>query len=124
MLNFSSILLFTENVEKLNGFYKQVFQKEPDMTDGGYFGYMVGKGFITIGPHDKVKGMNMSPERVMINFETADVKGEFERIKMLGATVIAAPYTMEGYPDMWVATLADPDGNYFQLMVPWEPGKM
>ncbi len=24
---------------------------------------------------------------------------------------------IEGF---WIATLADPDGNYFQLMTPWE----
>jgi hypothetical protein len=23
-------------------------------------------------------------------------------------------------PTMWLATLADPDGNYFQLATPWE----
>ena len=36
-------------------------------------------------------------------------------IKALGAKVIRAPYQMgEG----WIATLADPDGNFFQLMTP------
>ena len=30
--------------------------------------------------------------RVMLNFETAQVQDEFERIKALGAAVIAAPY--------------------------------
>jgi predicted enzyme related to lactoylglutathione lyase len=53
----------------------------------------------------------------MLNFETSQVKEEFERIKALGAVVIAAPYQMGGG---WIATLADPDGNYFQLMSPME----
>jgi predicted enzyme related to lactoylglutathione lyase len=49
----------------------------------------------------------------MFNFETAQVKEEFERIKALGATIIREPYQIgEG----WIATLADPDGNYFQLV--------
>jgi len=52
---------------------------------------------------------------VMLNFETAQVQQEFDRIKALGAAVVAAPYKMgEG----WIATLADSDGNYFQLMTP------
>ncbi len=51
----------------------------------------------------------------MINFETAQVQQEFERIKALGGKVIREPYQMgQG----WIATLADPDGNYFQLVTP------
>jgi len=37
------------------------------------------------------------------------------RIKALGAAVIAAPYQIG---QVWIATLADPDGNYFLLMTP------
>jgi predicted enzyme related to lactoylglutathione lyase len=51
----------------------------------------------------------------MFNFETSQVKEEYERIKALGAVVIKEPYEMEGG---WIATLADPDGNYFQLVSP------
>jgi predicted enzyme related to lactoylglutathione lyase len=36
-------------------------------------------------------------------------------MKELGAIVIRAPYEMSGG---WIATLADPDGNYFQLVSP------
>lgn len=53
----------------------------------------------------------------MLNFETSQVKEEFERIKALGGMVIRDPYQMDGG---WIATLADPDGNYFQLVTPME----
>lgn len=33
--------------------------------------------------------------------------------------VVKEPYELQG---MWIATFADPDGNYFQLMSPWEEG--
>ena len=56
----------------------------------------------------------------MLNFETADVKGEFERIKGLGAEVVAEPYEPGG-GGMLMCTFADPDGNYFQLSTPWNP---
>ena len=52
----------------------------------------------------------------MINFETTQVKEEFERIKAAGAAVIREPYQIGGTG--WIATLADPDGNYFQLTTP------
>ena len=123
MLNFNSILVFSENPEKLGEFYKKVFQKEPEWKEGGYTGFQVGAGFFTVGPHNKVKGKNSSPERLLLNFETEDVKVEFDRIKELGAQVVASPYQPKEDLKMWIATLADPDGNYFQLMTPFEGGK-
>jgi predicted enzyme related to lactoylglutathione lyase len=120
MLDFNSILVFSEDPKKLADFYKRVFQKDPDWSEGGYFGFMAGKGFITFGPHDKVQGRNANPERVMFNFETEDVKGEFERIKKLGAAVVAEPYNPAEDPKAMIATFADPDKNYFQLVTPWE----
>lgn len=123
MLNFNSILVFSENPKKLADFYKKVFQKEPDMDGGDYFGFLVGEGFITFGPHDKIKGKNLNPERIIINLETEDVKEEFKRIKTLGAKVIAEPYQMGDDNEAWIATLEDLDGNYFQLMSPWDSGK-
>lgn len=53
----------------------------------------------------------------MFNFETKEVKEEFARLKKAGAVVVKEPYDMGG---AWIATLADPDGNFFQLMTPWE----
>jgi predicted enzyme related to lactoylglutathione lyase len=101
-------------------FYKRVFQKDPDWSEGGYNGFMAGKGFINFYPHDKVQGRNANLERMMFNFEIKDVKGEFERIKKLGAAVVAEPYNPMEDPKGMIATFADPDNNYFQLVTPWE----
>lgn len=123
MLNFNSILVFSEDPKKLSDFYEKVLQAGPNWVEGGYYGFMAGQGMITFGPHDKVSGKSKEPERIMLNFETPDVKEEFERIKELGATVIKEPYQMgmeEEDWKGWIATFADPDGNYFQLMTPWE----
>jgi predicted enzyme related to lactoylglutathione lyase len=61
-------------------------------------------------------GNTKDPGRVLVNFETAQVQAEFERIKAIpGAAVIREPYQMG---EAWLATLADPDGNYFQLVSP------
>jgi predicted enzyme related to lactoylglutathione lyase len=119
MLNLNSLLVSSQNPKRLREFYGKIFGKEPDMDDNGYFGWLVGKAFLSFGPHDKVKGKNKNPEQIIFNFETDDVKGEFERIKGMGAEVIAEPYEMG---KAWIATLADPDGNYFQLITPWEDG--
>ena len=124
MLNFNSILVFSADPGKLADFYQGVFGGDPVMDSGGYKGFQVGSGFITIGPHDKVHGSNTNPERILLNLETSDVKGEFDRIKRLGAKVIAEPYQMDEATDGWIATLADPDGNYFQLMTPFDPSQL
>ncbi len=120
MLNLNSLMVGSHDSKALAAFYEKVLDKKPDMVDGDWYGFAAGSTFLSIGMHDKVKGTSQNPERLILNFETSDVKGEFERIKGLGATVIAEPYQMgEGEQAAWIATFADPDGNYFQLMPPW-----
>ena len=101
----------------LTAFYEKVFGKPTDMADqeNGFWGWQVGSGFVGILMHSEMNGNAKDPGRVMINFETPQVKEEFERIKSLGGAVIKEPYDMGGG---FIATLADPDGNYFQLMNP------
>jgi predicted enzyme related to lactoylglutathione lyase len=119
MLNLNSLLLFSEAPKKLVDFYRQVLGREPKWQEGEYSVFEVEACALVIGPHGGVHGRNKNPERIMFNFETDNVKGEFERMKGLGAKVIAEPYHMEGDQDHLIATLADPDGNYyFQLMAP------
>lgn len=117
MLNLNSIMIGSHEPKVLAAFYEKVFGKKPDMEDGGYAGWLVGKTFFTVGEHSEVKGESKEPARMIFNFETKEVQEEFERIKKIGAKVIKEPYDMGGGQ---IATLADPDGNYFQLMTPWE----
>lgn len=119
-MNFNSILIGSEDPQRLVDYYTKLFG-EPAMSDGGYTGWLLGSGFVTVGPHSEVTGRNEQPGRLIWNIETADVQGEFARMQAAGAIVVREPYGFEGYPDSWIATLADPDGNYFQLMTPMEP---
>jgi predicted enzyme related to lactoylglutathione lyase len=120
-MNFNSILIGSDNPQRLADFYRRLFG-DPGWEDGGYTGWAVGSGFVTIGPHSQVSGRNREPGRLIWNIESSDVKADFERFVGAGAEVIAEPYTMEGMPaDTSIATVADPDGNYFQLMSPMEP---
>lgn len=120
MLNLSTIMIGTSDSEKLGEFYKKVLGQKAEWEGNGYYVWKVGATSLSIGQHSEVKGKTKEGPRSIINFETRDVKEEFERIKKLGAEVIKEPYEMEG---AWIATLADPDGNYFQLMTPWEDEK-
>lgn len=114
------MLLFSDNPEALTEFYKKMFITDPLWEGGNFSGFMLGQGMLIIGPHDKVKGKNKTPERMMFNLETEDVKKEFTRMKKLGAKVIKEPYHPGESEEMLIATLADPDGNFFQLATPME----
>ena len=116
-MNLNSILIGSADAPRLAAFYTRLFG-EPGWSGGDYKGWQVGSGFITIGPHDQVKGANAEPGRLIWNIETADVKGDFARLTTAGATVIREPYQPGEEPDGWIATMADPDGNYFQLVSP------
>ena len=118
MLNFGNIMIGTHNTKLLGEYYKEVFEMNPDMEEGGWYGWQVGNTYFSVGEHSEVKGESKEPRRIILNFETTEVEEEFERIKKIkGTTVIKEPYEIQGG---WIATFADPDGNYFQLMSPWE----
>jgi predicted enzyme related to lactoylglutathione lyase len=119
-MNFNSILIGSEHAPELAAYYTKVLG-EPMFSGGGYSSWMVGTGVVTVGPHDQVHGKNAEPGRCIWNIESEDVQGDFDRMKAAGAIVVREPYQMEGEADMpsvTIATLADPDGNYFQVMTP------
>jgi predicted enzyme related to lactoylglutathione lyase len=121
-MNLNSILIGSEDPKALAEYYTKLFG-EPGWDDGGYTGWQVGTGWVTVGPHDQVKGKNTQPGRILWNIETADVKGVFEKFKAAGATVVQEPYTPGEGDEMQglIATFSDPDDNYFQLMSPMGP---
>ncbi len=115
MLSLGWLMVSSEDPEKLASFYRSILDKDEDWKEGVFHGFDVGNNHLVIAPHDKVQGASKEPERIIINFETEDVQAEFDRIRRLGADVVAEPYHPDEEGKMTIATLADPDGNYFQL---------
>ena len=122
-MNLNSVLLGTDNAPRLIEYYTKVLGA-PSFADEGYSTWMLGSGALSVGAHSEVHGSNGEPGRVIWNLETSDVQGDFARLRDAGAIVVREPYSFEGFPDMWIATLADPDGNYFQLMTPVDMSQM
>ena len=121
-MNLNSVLIGTEDPKPLVDYYKKLFG-DPAGSEGGYTWWQLGNGGFTVGEHSEVKGKNTQPGRVIWNIESSDVKGDFERLKAAGATVVQEPYAPDvgdatDAPEMSVATFSDPDDNYFQLVSP------
>jgi predicted enzyme related to lactoylglutathione lyase len=117
MLNLNSIMLNTQQPAELAAFYERILGEPPGMVDAenGFWGWQVGSAYFSVMEHSEIQGSAKEPARIMLNFETAQVKEEFARMTAAGATAVREPYEMGGG---WIATLADPDGNYFQLVTP------
>jgi predicted enzyme related to lactoylglutathione lyase len=119
-MKYSGVMIGAGDVHTLATFYTKVLGP-PSFVDGEWYGWFDGAG-IMLGPHSEVKGKNSNPQRLMIMLEVDDVKATFEELKGLGAEVVAEPYRpQENEENFWLATLADPEGNYFQLATPVEP---
>jgi predicted enzyme related to lactoylglutathione lyase len=120
-MEFNSILIGSDDPKRLVEYYTNLFG-EPTMSDpdGGYSGWQIGSGWLTIGPHSEVHGKNAHPGRIIWNVATDDVQGNFERFVAAGAIVVREPYGFDEAPGSAIATFADPDDNYFQLMTAME----
>lgn len=116
-MNFNGILIGSEDAERLTAYYTKLLG-EPTWSGGGYTVWMIGNGALTVGPHSEVSGRNAQPGRLIWNIESDDVQRDFDRFKAAGATVIREPYGFEEEPGSLIATFADPDDNYFQLVSP------
>lgn len=116
-----SIILFSENAKKLAKFYrvsvglKQTLEAELGENNEELFGFEIGKGpGLSIMDHSKVKGTNKNPERIIFNLEVDDIQKEAKRLVKSKVKKIQDIYHVEGYG--YIATFADVDGNYFQLV--------
>lgn len=122
-MNFNGILIGSEDPARLAEYYTKLFGA-PTWEDGSYSTWQLGSGSVSVGHHSEVHGKSGQPGRIIWNIETEDVQADFARCKAAGGIVVREPYSFDDYPDMWIATLADPDDNYFQLMTPMDPADM
>jgi hypothetical protein len=90
-VNLNSILIGSADPQRLKDYCTRLFGR-PGWNEGGYSGWQIGTGFVTVGPRDQVKGSNTQPGRLIWNIEGTHVKGDFERLKAAGATVVREPY--------------------------------
>src|SRR6266508_5176111 len=106
-MDLNGILIGSEDPQRLTAYYTKLFGKPGwEEGEGGYVGWQIGSGSMTVGPHDQVKGKNSAPGRVIWNIQTPDVKGEFEKLRAAGATVVREPYQPGVSAEMWIVNLS------------------
>jgi predicted enzyme related to lactoylglutathione lyase len=117
MVQVVSLHINSSRPEALGAFYKAVLGLEPAWEGEGVTGFMVGNFRLEIAGHDGVSGRNVMPERLFFDLMVEDARAEFERLVGLGATAVQEPYDfVEGEMKLVIGTLADLDGNYFQVV--------
>jgi len=105
-----SILLGTADVERLRAWYDATLA--PHHGEHGWLDF--GGMGVLIDQRDDVATSNPEPGRMILNFHVRDAKAAVERLDQIGVTwVVELEERADG---MWFATLADPDGNYIQLI--------
>lgn len=116
-----SILIGSRNAQKLAEFYRDVMglevKFEGEMGEDGGRAYEIeigGGSSIYVIDHSEVKGKNLTPQRLIINFEVDDIESEVKRLEEAGVNKIQDIYHVEEYG--LIATFEDVDGNYFQLV--------
>ena len=122
MINLNNIMIGTPDSKAMAKFYEKVMGRPADLNENDeWYTWNTGENMsLSFGPHSEVTGRTKEPQRIILNFETTKVKEHFDRLKAAGATVVKDPYEMGG---AWIATVADPDGNYLQLVSPYERAK-
>ena len=115
-----AILLFSQNPRKLAQFYRDkvglkiTAEMEMGEKSEEAFEFAIKGCSLYIAPHSKVKGKRTQPERMMFNLEVADIEKAVKDLKKKKVKVIQDIYHIGNYG--YVATFADVDGNYFQLV--------
>lgn len=108
-----SVLIWTEDVNHLLPFYRDVLGLRPEMESDGFVIFQASVGAqLALGAHSEVQGRSRDPYRVMVDFEVDDCQVEYERLSREGVEFIRPPSKENG---TIIATFRDPDGNLLQL---------
>ena len=111
----AGVIIWTNNVERLAGFYRDVLDMEPVSQRDGFIAFQFGDARFSISRHSQIDdGGAKDPLRIMVNLAVDDIHASYQRLRAKGVEFIREPEKEHwgGY----VATFKDPDGNVLQLL--------
>ena len=112
---FSGVTIWSEDLNNLLPFYRDVLGLKVAMESPGYVLFGEDRPdapALALGTHSEVHGRNNDSARHMVGFISDDLIGDWERLKGAGVEFIEDPTE---YGNMSIATLKDPEGNLVQL---------
>jgi predicted enzyme related to lactoylglutathione lyase len=104
-----SLLVGSSQVEAMKSFYEKAF----GVTANEMGAYQFGPVQFFIEEHSEVSGPTKEPARVIINLDVDDCRAAEARLNEVGATWVRK---VEQMPFGLIGTVADPDGNYVQVI--------
>ena len=107
-----TVMLASSDPARLAAFYETVLQLERLRSFHDPV-FLLGESMLRIIRHSAVQGANQMPARCQLNLFVADALAECVRLE--GQVTFVRPPENEAWGGI-VATLADPDGNYIQLI--------
>ena len=108
-----SVLIWSEDIQRLAPFYRDVLGLTPEMESDEFVMFQAASGAqLGLGRHSEVKGSAQDPYRVMVNFHVDDCQAEYEQLSKKGVKFTRKPSQDNGAV---IATFKDPDGNMLQL---------
>jgi predicted enzyme related to lactoylglutathione lyase len=104
-----SLLVGSSNVEQMKEWYRKAFQIQENEMGAFVFGPVQ----LFIENHSEVSGPTQEPARVIINLDATDARALEAQLNDAGATWVR-PMEQESFG--LIGTVADPDGNYVQVI--------
>jgi len=104
-----SLLIGSSRVEHMKSWYRRAF----DVKENEMGAFEFGDVLLFIEAHSEVEGNTKEPARAIINLNVDDCRGLAAHLRELGARFVRK---VEQEPFGLIATVADPDGNYLQLI--------
>jgi predicted enzyme related to lactoylglutathione lyase len=108
-VSLGSLLLGSDRVDEMKTWYRRAF----DVEENAMGAFELGAVQLFIETHSEVSGRAQDPARCIINLDVDDARGLAQHMKDLGAVFVRK---LEQEPFGLIATVADPDGNYLQII--------
>jgi predicted enzyme related to lactoylglutathione lyase len=108
-LNLGSLLVGSSQVDTMKIWYRRAFDVEENAMGAFEFG---GVQFF-IETHSEVNGPVKEPARCIVNLDVDDARALNDHLRDLGAVFVRK---LSQEPFGLIATVADPDGNYVQII--------
>ena len=113
MTALSSVMLGTQDADRLHAWYTTVLPPDSDVRMGDYRVLGYGGIHLFIDPRDDVRPTSPDPARTILNLEVDDARAVATRVDQLGGAWVAP---LEDRGGSLFATAQDPDGNYVQVI--------